>query len=190
VKTLLLALMAVPALSHAQDCFRGRPLPTCRSFWITESGIAKRVNPNATGDTDDFLATLEVGRMRNRSNRTALGATAVFGIGSQLGGGTDVMLGVKARYRRWVSTTTSFELAPGALVVPSTGKVALTGHAAINLSDYAAVTAQVLAGRDGAGKQDVGAYLGVKLGSHPGVIAAIAAPLAALGFLLLGGTGD
>jgi hypothetical protein len=178
LSTLSVLLLCTPALAHTQSCFRGRPLPTCRTFWVTESGIAKR----ASGD---ILATAELGLMRNRSDRTALGATAVFALGDQLTGSTDVMFGVKARYRRWLSPTTSVEVAPGALFVPERRKVALTAHAAFNLSDYAAVTAQVLGGGN-----DVGVYVGVKAGSYPGVVGAIAAPLVVLGLFLLVPMGD
>jgi hypothetical protein len=185
LSTLSVLLLCTPALAHTQSCFRGRPLPTCRTFWVTESGIAKRLNHNPYGASDDILATAELGLMRNRSDRTALGATAVFALGDQLTGSTDVMFGVKARYRRWLSPTTSVEVAPGALFVPERRKVALTAHAAFNLSDYAAVTAQVLGGGN-----DVGVYVGVKAGSYPGVVGAIAAPLVVLGLFLLVPMGD
>src|SRR5437762_6360603 len=65
--------------SRTRDCYRGRPLPPCRSFWITEFGLLGRLNalPEPRTTVDPFFRW-EVGGMQNRNERTAFGATIVI----------------------------------------------------------------------------------------------------------------
>jgi hypothetical protein len=181
VPLLSVSLLCAPALAGAQTCFRGRPLPTCKTFWITESGLGTRVNRGPGGASADLFATLEIGRMSNRSDRTALGATVLVGVGDQISSSTDVMLGFKPRYRHWLGPTTSLELSPGVFYSVVAGRVGLTAHAAINLADRVALTGQVLAARSAISglttRTDVGWYIGGKLGAWPGVAAAIVVPV-------------
>jgi hypothetical protein len=186
---LALILVCTPAFAHAQNCFRGRPLPSCRTFWITESGIAKRLNR-----MDDMLATFELGRMRNRG-RTAIGGTLFLGLTDQASDGTDVLIGVKPRFRTWLAGgSTSLEVSPGAFFAAKGGRVGFTGHAAINVGDRVALTGQVVALRPSApflpNQTDVAWYVGGKLGSTPGVVGVIAAPVTFFAILLSGGFRD
>jgi hypothetical protein len=179
LSTLSLLLLCTPALAQAQNCFRGRPLPTCRTFWITESGVGTRVNPGGPGL--NLFATLEIGRMSNRA-RTAFGGTLLVGVTDQGLDGTDLLLGVKPRFRTWLGGggSTSLDLSPGVFYVATGGGVGFTGHVAISVGDRLALTGQVLAFRTSTflatNRTDVGWYAGVKLGSWPGVAAAIVVP--------------
>src|SRR5437764_874817 len=85
--------------SRTRDCYRGRPLPPCRSFWITEFGLLGRLNalPEPRTTVDPFFRW-EVGGMQNRNERTAFGATIVIeadDLGSRYG--------ITPRYRRWLA---------------------------------------------------------------------------------------
>ena len=163
-------------------CFRGRPLPTCRTFWITEAGYSYRL----TGQSRDHsYATWEVGLMRNLSVRTALGATLFAGFDG------DLRWALKGRFRRWVSSSTSLEVAPGVLLTGCEGNCpGFTGHLAVNFEDRFAFTSHVeVLNRRGfgafPGRSSVAWYIGVKLGSQPGVIATGVEAVALVGVLVL-----
>lgn len=150
-------LVAVPLVHPdlaAQACFRGRPLPSCRRFWIVESGFGVRLNRGAyeSGPSDpDKLASMELGMMRNLTTGTALGATAFLGIGDQITGNTGVLVGVKPRYRRWLGPRFSLDLSTGPFYVLSgpanANTLGATAHAGVNLGDWAGLTGQILVGK-------------------------------------------
>src|SRR2546429_9638941 len=84
---------SAPAKPHG--CFRGRPLPHCSSFWITEFGIGARLSSDRSAGGPLF--GWELGGMKNQGRKNAFGA-ALFVEASGEGGG----LGVRPRYRRWL----------------------------------------------------------------------------------------
>ena len=149
-------------------CFRGRPLPTCRSFWITEAGYGYAL----TGSNRHY-ATWELGLMTNLDERWAVGGTFLAGIA--FGDGARVGVGLKPRFRLWLDSSTSVELSPGVLLAGSEGQFPrFTGHVSVNFQDRLALTSQLEV------LDNVAWYVGVKLGSKAGLIATgveAAAPL-------------
>lgn len=109
-----LALLAVPALAQdplpgsspaRKDCFRGRPLPECANYVISE--IAYGRNGYSGTNFENNYATAEVGLMFNQGLRAAMGATL-----SQTWS-EDNKLGVNFRYRWWMNPYFHLDLAPG-----------------------------------------------------------------------------
>ena len=199
---LLLSALAAPSTASSQvvtprttpseptleqpSCFRGRPLPRCGNFWLTEFGVATVVSNNPNG-LSGGLFTWEVGRMRNVGSRYALGIAAFGELGTPSSG-----IGVRPRLRVWLGGNTSIDIAPGAVVVGSNTGPAFTGHVALNLADYAALTVHLLGVRDA--QYAIGPnsqlrrtgtsthaiiFAGGRLGSLPGAIGGILFPVAA-----------
>jgi len=188
-RTFALASTAVALAGplRAQSCFRGRPLPTCAQFWILETGAAVRVNSLGTGSRSNYLLGLDLGVMRNRGPRTALGVTGFVGMGDQLTAGSSVLLSLKPRLRRWLSRTLSADLAAGPVLVAANAapgsRLGVTGQLGFNLNDYAGVTAQALLGRTpvvGGHATKLGLYLGGRLGSYAGLAVVILTPIVTL----------
>jgi hypothetical protein len=155
--------LAVTDVAEAQTCFRGRPLPTCRSFWITEAGYARRLSP--AEDHGD----VELGRMWNLGSRIALGGTVTGAYHSGF------QLVLKPRVRRWLRPPLlSAELAAGVVVAGGPwGDVGFTGEAALNVGDRLSLLSRLesVEGYASFG-QKVGAWsIGIKLGSAPGAVA-------------------
>ena len=103
-------------------CFRGRPLPTCKSFWIVEmQGYQPLAQTTRLVSYSDgrpvemtaFEGSLEwnVGHMVNVGPTFAIGGT--LSVGSH--GGSGIFTGLKARARHWISEDLSLELAAGLL---------------------------------------------------------------------------
>ena len=158
---------------QSRSCFRGQPLPTCKSFWITEAGYGYALtSPTQWGGEGRHYATWELGWMTNLTERWAVGGTFLAGIA--FGEGTRV--GVKPRFRRWLNRSTSVELSPGILLGGS-GDVqfpGFTGHVSVNLQDRLVFTSQLDVFNKLPGSvddKDVAWYAGIKLGSKPGIIA-------------------
>lgn len=111
-------------------CWRGRPLPECRSFWLFEvqgnlllsGGDRTVLFPDDRVVTQDALeSTLEwnLGHMVNVSDRVAVGGMVTLGTGS-----SDVLTGLKGRARWWIHRDYSVELGAGALRTDLTGSFA------------------------------------------------------------------
>ena len=140
----------------AQSCFRGRPLPTCKSFWITEFGVGLGL----TRDTPAYL-TWELGWMVNRGERNALGATILLGR----------RVGLKPRLRHWLADGKAVEVSAG-LLIPSPGEgFGFTGHVGLNLNDKVIFTSRLEVVEHPFSGLQARWYGGGKLGSQPGVVA-------------------
>lgn len=168
----------------AQSCFRGRPLPECESFWITELTWNQRLNDSPDPEKAGFYFVWELGRMANRDERTALGWTVHLGADDN---GT--RLGARVRARRWLGRRTSLELAPGVVAAASDNILdvripGLTAQGSLNLADVGALVVQVELLRytvgepfrervrpRGAEGVDVAWYVGARAGSHAGLAA-------------------
>jgi hypothetical protein len=91
-------------------CWRGRPAPACRSFWITEFGYDVVIASTSTRtvysdgfsnsyrDLDSRLVWT-IGPMINRDNGRAVGGTLTLGPGQD---GTRAA--IEGRYRRWTTS--------------------------------------------------------------------------------------
>lgn len=92
-------------------CWRGKPLAGCRSFLITEMGLLLQLNDtrsNQYGET--VVLSFELGWMKNVAPREAIGFTGYATAG-------DISrLGLRGRYRRWLSRHTAIDVSPGILL--------------------------------------------------------------------------
>ena len=178
-----------PVPASRKFCFRGRPLPFCTAFAITEFGVAR-----ASENDPDFLVVphveptvvfWELGVMRNIGARSALGGSVLFT--------SRFSIGMKARYRQWLGREFSLDVAPGLTLEqegPSIRTPSFTGHIGINYGDWLGLGAMLETTRFGAYP-----FLGVppttvtkkfvvlRLGSYPGLITG---GIAGVGLLVLG----
>jgi hypothetical protein len=189
-----MALVVGVQAAHAQTCFPGRPLPSCRSFPVTEIGYAHRLDktPLRTGgEPQVHYLNGEVGWMFNRSPRLALGGT--FFAGALVDYAFEFRPGLKARARYWISPHTGLDLGAGVILgrVPAGPSIfspeerRLGGNAHVGLSyrDAALLLAQ-LEYLPNPIDRDWTSYLGARLGSKPAAwTALIVGPLLALGAL-------
>lgn len=191
-----------PAPARPHVCFRGRPLPRCSAFWITEFGLAARLTPAEFANGP--LYTWELGGMKNRGTRNALGA-ALFVEGSDEGGAW----GLRPRYRRWLNPKTTLDLAPGIAIGGDRNLTpGFSGHVALNFADYFALTSTIRVARRyeyvPATLSPAGYPLsytevpsiraawfgGARLGALPGTIVGVAIPTAVIvTFLIVCGRG-
>lgn len=128
-------------------CFRGRPLPACKTFWLIElQGYKPLAQTTRTITYSDgnpvsvraFEGTLEwnAGHMINLTPSFAVGG--LLSIGPR--GGSGAFAGLKARARHWLSEDLSVELTGGLLEAASqypSGRGA-TADVRINIRDQGA----------------------------------------------------
>lgn len=129
------------AAAPRSGCFRGRPLPACRSFWIVEmQGDAPVAQTTRTitlggeppGEIGLFEKRLEwnLGHMLNLTPRHAVGGVLTFGASDQFG--------VKLRGRRWLNADLSVEMEGGLLTgieLHPKSSLSVTGDARLNIRD-------------------------------------------------------
>jgi hypothetical protein len=180
-------------------CWRGRPLPQCDSFWISEVGVDFVVTTpreraslgTQTKKVDNFGtgAVLTVGPMFNTGPLRAWGGTLSLSTVSNGAGGA-----LEVRRRWWTPEGSSFDLTFGPLATP-------IGRAGRNSAvEYGLTSAGYLVGGDVVnlrGRVDLvltgrhpilGTSIGAGLGSRPAVYGAIIfAVLAHFAFQLGGG---
>ncbi len=195
--TILLVAVAITICmflpANAQHCFRGKPLPQCKTFWITEFGYSYRLDqpPRRYLSSSDanFYFTWEYGLMRNLNRKSALGATFLLGAD-----GDGHRFGVKPRFRRWLDNSISFDLGAGVLFGGENNQFnprfpGMTSHVGLNFGDWLALTAhmeiirlEVAPFRRPQSKMtqtDVAWYAGAKLGSYPGLVTSVIGPIIA-----------
>lgn len=194
------ALLAAPAVLDAQEltldsapverppiCFRGGPLPRCRAFWLVEMGWYQRVlgpsvsitrhgepptGPSYRARASESYLAWEVGGMVNRDARSAVGGTVLLGTDGE----GEERVGVKGRYRRWLSPRTALDLSGGVLrgavpdppFEPHVGGFGVTADAGYQVADLVAVSARVDVLHAG-GRTYPTLYAGGRLGSYPAV---------------------
>ncbi len=130
VLCLTCGILPVPALAQAEDdpegrqqvgCFRGRPLPACKSFWIVEmQGSTPLAQTSRTAQNfappryaqEAFSSVLEwnLGHMVNMSPTYAIGGVITAGTGD-----SGYLTGLKLRVRRWLHPDLSLEAEGGLL---------------------------------------------------------------------------
>jgi hypothetical protein len=124
--------------------------------------------------------TWELGWMRNLGERHAVGGTTfIEGDGLRMAGWR---VGLKARYRWWLEGNRSVDVAPGVILYgeedftpDNPGALLAVGY---NLGDVVSFTAQAEVLQYPSKTLRTGGYVGVRLGSYPGIIAAALALLA------------
>ncbi|MFH1219650.1 MAG: hypothetical protein V1694_04280 [Candidatus Eisenbacteria bacterium] len=171
-----LYLVAVPA--SARMCFRGKPAPACKTFWITEFGLGYMPKTY-----DPICLSSEIGWMVNYRERYAIGGTTYIAFDNNL---ECVRGGLKLRVRRWMSPNWSMNFAGGPILgrTWSGGDVqpGFAGHVDVNYKDRVApyIGMDLLKG----GLEGGGLHAGIRLGPpgwRVGVIGLAVA--AAVGFI-------
>jgi len=124
--------------SHAL-CWRGKPLPECRSFLITEMGVLARLDHASSEPDSRIVVMFDLGWMKNVSRREAIGFS-----GYALSGDTS-RLGLRGRYRRWLSRHTAIDISPGILLSGENSAIdydppGFVVGASANLGDLIALT--------------------------------------------------
>lgn len=110
MSVVLLLSMCIQRPSRAQEdrtdaasCFRGRPLPTCGSSWVTESFLGARTREGVYDGSPEYAfaygATL--GWLKNMNERRALGATIQV---------TDAGVRVGPRLRVWLRAGSAIDI--------------------------------------------------------------------------------
>jgi len=98
-------------------CYRARPKPACSAFILTNFGGYLVLGGDESNDTP-LREVADWGVMANVSARDALGAS-VFASLDRLG----FALGPAVRYRRWLSSLASLDLAVGTPLVTGAGNM-------------------------------------------------------------------
>jgi hypothetical protein len=168
---------AAAQAGEGRECFQPQPMPMCRSFWITEFGIQYFMSePPGVNNQRRWLATWELGWMRNRSADDAVGGSIFLATNDHAH-----RSGVRARYRRWLPGKTSVELSPALIVFQSDENLEVRTQlgaalrAAVAYHDWLGLTAQLEAASGGVRLQT-----GFRLGGYPGVAAGVGLPLFAI----------
>lgn len=142
VAALVFVAMVCPGSLSAQTCFNSRPLPRCRSFWITEVGLSARLDSHL--DTEGGSVTVELGYMVNAGARSAFGISGFFRGGEPVGG-----VGIRPRYRLWLGKSISLDVAPGIVLKSTSGgqftlkSGGFSGQLALNIAPGIGLVGQV-----------------------------------------------
>lgn len=121
---------------------------------------------------EDPNLTFQAGALANVAAHSAVGGVIVAGVFQN-----DVRLGVRGRYRHWVTDRLTIDVAPGVLLYNetfTTDSPGFTAELAVGYADWIALTAQLDVVPLEFGT-DTRAYFGAKIGSYPGAVAAGAA---------------
>ncbi|MGE5179747.1 MAG: hypothetical protein ACM3PF_11725 [Bacteroidota bacterium] len=164
--------------------WRGRPLAETPSFMITEFGVLARLDdyPYIGGDSR-VAVSFDLGWMKNISEHGAVGFS-----GYALVSDPTTRLGIRARYRRWLSRKTSIDVSPGVLLGGEDSAIeydppGFVLGATVNAGDLVALTVDAEYARNvalvhdtpplqWAKKTDVAWRAGAKLGSGLGLLGA------------------
>jgi hypothetical protein len=201
-RVLALIGLLLPAPIEAQQsrafCFRGRPLPKCQSFALTEVTGAFRVVGTSYTDargghardlTEWFTAGL--GYMRNRDSVHAIGLTLEAG-----GSGGGSRLAATVRRRTWRTANVHSDFSAGPLIAQERPSDLSGTKAGFGITVQAAVGAAdlvgVLVSADAIHVQNrnaVALHIGARLGSYAAIGASAAALAATVALLsVLGGS--
>jgi hypothetical protein len=191
---------AVAAQAQVQTrplCFRGQPLPACRTFLLFELGelgqasTAAGILPGIPSNREDpnWYGSIDVGAMVNRSDRTAVGGTAEVGVGQ----GDRRRLALELRRRQWLSDRTAVDLGAGPLELNGRNSFVplqpgatygATAHAGLVFMDLATATAATdFAYR---GHPQVTVLFGGRFGSYAGVAATLVVAIGVGAVIALG----
>jgi len=112
-------LLAGSEAAPAQEslCYRAQPKPACSAFAFTNFGGYVVLGSDVTGDTP-LREVADWGLMANVDSRNAIGGS-VFASLDRVGFG----LGPAVRYRRWLSSTASVDVALGAPLLATTNNL-------------------------------------------------------------------
>jgi len=177
-------------------CLRARPKPECSGFALTNAGVYVVFGDNRGGETA-LRGLLDYGFMANLNPRDAVGGSVFASLDRD-----GVAVGPSIRYRRWLTPTSSLEVALGK---PVAGDPSLQGGAVFGLAKWSpnhwfAVAArpelvrQPVCGPSTCTLESRGRFsVGTEVGAVPGLVVTGAAGVAFVAFLailLTGGYGD
>jgi hypothetical protein len=178
-----LAQTAGPGTGGSRFHLRGRPLPECHSFLITEVGAHYLFNEKGSySGKRSALLTYDGGYMHNIGTRHAAGLVIHLGADDRR---EDLGLGL--RYRRWLRGNRSLNLTGGLGLAGASDAggtadlsgVTVWGEAGISFSDYATVTLRVQDWRSSSIEflptsirrgDETTVHLGCKVGGLPGAV--------------------
>jgi hypothetical protein len=169
----LLVAALVPQPTAAQTCFRGRPLPQCRHFFLTEATLMHRLDmPGGARPGESTVLGVGVGLMRNITPTTAIGVAGNLQGDTYEGGGV-----LQVRFRHWLTDRFSLELAPG---IGLGGGMDANLQAVASLADRLAIVVQVEAVSAQARHwspvdRGIRPSAGVRMGGELGVLGIVAA---------------
>jgi hypothetical protein len=169
------------------------PRSVTHHFMITETTLIGRMDSPSGGGSLDF----DMGVMWNVGDRDALGGTLFLGGGDPY----DDHVGLRFRYRRWISRTASLEVAPGVIALSNSDRGSFTpGYTlqlAVNPSRYLGLVTEVFTierrgdspyyfyanPRPASSEvtRDTGLMGGVRIGQWPGAVTGFALLVAWLG---------
>jgi hypothetical protein len=163
----------------AQHCFRGKPCPQCRWFWITEAGVSYRFDNNDEYPQRNrrfyqkLLYSFDLALMHNLGKHDAIGVSLSAAYDKHQGQG---LLGGRLRYRRWFGRSFGFDYAPG--IVSNTEGGPHSGFSnllVITAADLVALILRIdiVKWRDES-DYEVCSYAGINLGSYAGLAAGMA----------------
>lgn len=175
-----------------QVCWRGRPLARCHAFLLFEFSAPRhlagtKLDPEVTQPGNGYARwdhglasqfSYDIGVMVNVRDRDAIGGTLTAGITVD-GPDRPLVLGVNARYRRWLTNVVSADAAVGVLRMPvgvtvqrpfglerqSVQRPALSLDARLGLGDLVAVTGRAMVVSDGRGRTHHALFAGASVGS-------------------------
>lgn len=162
----LVLLFILPYVAWAQDasdpsslCFRGRPLPECKSFLITEAEVGYRlIDPEGHDDFDGLVLGLDIGWMRNLTSDYAVGLTL---------GANNRHITLGPRYRRWLTQKAALDVGLSA-AWRSTRIRTVELHTGLNYNDRIGVWLDATHDFE---QGNPGLAVGVRAGAEPGIIA-------------------
>jgi hypothetical protein len=121
-------------------CFRGRPLPDCRGFFLTEvyTGVAFAHWPASQHfDGLPYVGEGAVGYLWNLDARQAIGGLAFVEGGGSAQSQIEARAGLRFRYRLWLNDAFSLDASPGVALV-GVGPIGFSGDLAFNVGDLIA----------------------------------------------------
>jgi hypothetical protein len=173
-----------PVRREAKHGLRVGPRSVTPGFLITETSLLGRVDPGPPAELRHYLA-FDLGYMSNVGSQAAVGWSAFFGSATRY-----VNAGVRVRLRRWISPTSSVDIAPGVIITEHRSEYGTASppgfsvQASVSPSRYVtlAVEGYTLARHDytAGDVRENGVLAGVKIGQWPGAAGAFFATLAAL----------
>jgi hypothetical protein len=162
----------------AQVCFPARPEPECRTFAVTEFGLAVPM-PDTP---ESFYATWQAGLMRRIQERAALGVVGYVGVGEEARGG------VRARARLWLSPRLTLDTGVGLLLFDDRFGAEIpgfSGEIALGYREIVALSLQVESVENPFSAERVIWYPGIKAqgyaGTGLGIAGAVVAAIVVIG---------
>lgn len=192
-------LPVLPSIVIAQEPVREwslqpRPLPETKTFMLTE--FAAGISPEVIGLQDrvwgpNYLATWDLGLMRNVSPRFALGGS----LGITQGNNTEEFsIALKPRLRYWATPRVPIDLSPGIVILDNADEYDPNARflidATVSYRDWVGITGRLLTTHieypinlpnepprtTEFDKTEF--YMGLRLGSYPGLIVGSTAAIA------------